>query len=406
MIAGRRADSDAVSDAPTVAVANCRYDADILDPEELLERYHALHGWADALAGAGAGAVTVVQRFRRDAVVRRGSVEYRFVGDGGPDAVRPWFGGARIARVVAGLRADVVHVHGFVFPVVVSALRLRAPRATAIVVQDHGGVRLESGGWRRAGRRLLFGFGLGAADGFMFTAREQAEPWRAAGIIRARQAVYEVPEASTDLGGGSAPAAAGGALPGTPALLWVGRLDPNKDPLTVLEGFARAAASLPGAALTMVYGDDVMLPAVRDWIAEHPEIGARIHLRGRLDRQALPALYAAADLFVIGSHREVACFSLIEALSFGATPVITDIPPFRALTGNGHIGALCPPGDAGAFARAIGAMGGGDRQARRAQVRAHFDGALSWRAVGARALAAYRAAIAARRARFNVPWPA
>jgi glycosyltransferase involved in cell wall biosynthesis len=401
MIAGRRTDSDAVAGAPTVAVANCHFDTDIIDPDALLDRYHALRGWAEALAAAGAGAVTVVQRFGRDVDIRRGAVEYRFVADGRPEGAGPWFTGARMAGVVAGIQPDVAHVHGFVFPIVVRALRLRTARATAIVVQDHGGVRLQSGGWRRVGRRLLYSLGLGAADGFMFTAREQSDPWRASGIIRADQAVYEVPEASTDLGVGSAPAAApsGAALPGRPALLWVGRLDPNKDPLTVLEGFARAAVALPDAALTMVYGDDVMLPAVRDWLAAHPDVAARVHLRGRLDRQALPPLYAAADAFLIGSHREVACFSLIEALSFGATPVVTDIPPFRALTDSGRIGALSPPGDADAFARAIGATGSGDREARRAAVRAHFEDALSWRAVGTRALAAYRSAIAARRAR-------
>ena len=212
-----------------------------------------------------------------------------------------------------------------------------------------------------------------------------------------------MPEASTSLRAASPPPGAGSVLPGRPSLLWVGRLDPNKDPLTVLEGFSRAAASLPEAALTMVYGDDVMLPAVRGWIAGHPDIAGRIHLRGRLDRQALPPLYQDAELFVIGSHREVACFSLIEALSFGATPVVTDIPPFRALTAAGRLGGLFPPGDAGACARAIVQAAAGDRRARRSLVRAHFDSELSWAAVGNRALAGYRSAVAGRRARVGAP---
>jgi glycosyltransferase involved in cell wall biosynthesis len=398
MIAERRSKSDAVSGPPAIAVVNSHFDAEIIDPEALIERYHALDGWARALADAGAGAVTVFQRFGRDAIVRRGPVEYRFVADGRPDAMFPWITGARLSGAVGALCPDVVHVHGLIFPVVVRALRLRTEARTAIVVQDHGGVVWPASGWRRPARALLFGFGLQAADGFMFTAREQAAPWREAGIIRARQAIYEVPEASTNLRVVPSPAEAGSVLPGKPALLWVGRLDPNKDPLTVLEGFARAAASLPEAALTMVYGDDVMLPEVRSWIAARPDVAARIHLRGRLDRRALPALYEAADLFVIGSHREVACFSLIEALSFGAAPVVTDIAPFRALTGAGRIGALFAAGDAGACARAIVRIGGGDYRVHRPLVRAHFERALSWPAVGARALEAYRSAVAARRA--------
>jgi glycosyltransferase involved in cell wall biosynthesis len=382
----------------TVVVASCPFDEDVVDPEELLERYHAMTGWAQALASAGAGAVTVVQRFGRDAVLRRGSVEYRLVADGAPGLAPPWFLGSRMARVITALRPDVVHVDGFVFPVLVGCLRVRLPRRTAIVVQDHGGVRLQSGSLRTAGRRLLYGFGLGAADAFLFTAREQAAPWQDAGIIRRRHAVYEVLESSTDMGSWPPAADAASELPGSPAMLWVARLDANKDPLTVLEGFAQAATSLPQAALTLVYGEDLLLPAVEAWIAARPDLQSRIHLRGRVERTALPAFYRSADLFIIGSHREVACFSLIEALSFGVTPVVTEIPAFRAITASGRIGALFPPGNPGALARAIGLVSQGDYRARRSSVRAHFERELSWSVVGGRALAAYRAALDGRRA--------
>ena len=43
-------------------------------------------------------------------------------------------------------------------------------------------------------------------------------------------------------------------------------------------------------------------------------------------------MYAAADVFVLGSRHEAASFALIEALAFGVTPVVSDIPAFRALT--------------------------------------------------------------------------
>jgi glycosyltransferase involved in cell wall biosynthesis len=379
----------------SVAVASCHFDADIADAEQLLERYHAMCGWAEAVARAGAGEVTVVQRFTRDSTVRRGSVHYRFVADATP-------AGARIAGVIGRLRPDAVHVDGLVFPAVVGLVRVRAARHTAIVVQDHGGVRLPWEGLLRAPIRLLYGLGLGAADGFMFTARAQAEPWRAAGVIRARHAVYEVLESSTDMASWP-PAAGDGVLPGDPAMLWVGRLDENKDPLTVLEGFALAAAALPRASLTLVYGDDRLLPGVAAWIAARPALRPRISLRGRVDRRALPALHRTADVFVIGSHREVACFSLIEALSFGVTPVVTDIPPFRAITADGRVGALFPPGDPRALARALQATSQGDRRERRSAVRAHFERELSWEAVGSRALAAYRAAASDRRIRLGAP---
>ncbi|HEY7372462.1 MAG TPA: glycosyltransferase family 4 protein [Polyangia bacterium] len=380
----------------TIAVANCVFDADVRDPEQLLERYHAMTGWAEAVAAAGAGAVIVVQRFGREAVVQRGPVEYRFVSDGGPAGPPLWFVGVRLGREVVALRPDVVHVHGLIFPAAVAWLRLQLPCQAAIVVQDHGAFRLGPASLAQRVRQVLVGAGLNAADGFMFTAREQAVPWQQAGIIRARHAIYEVPESSTNMASWPAAAEKAGALPGRPAILSVARLDANKDPLTVLEGFARAAATLPEAALTMVYGDDVLLPGVEAWLRAHPALRARIYLRGFLAREVLAGLYRSADIFTIGSHREVACFSLIEALSFGVTPVVTDIPAFRAITG-GRVGALFPPGDAGELGRALRAQASGNADARRQAVREHFERELSWPVVGARALAAYRAAAEARR---------
>ena len=44
----------------------------------------------------------------------------------------------------------------------------------------------------------------------------------------------------------------------------------------------------------------------------------------------------AADLFVLGSHREGSGYSLIEALACGLPPVVTDIHAFRTLTGCGR----------------------------------------------------------------------
>src|SRR5207237_868675 len=56
-------------------------------------------------------------------------------------------------------------------------------------------------------------------------------------------------------------------LAGDPLCLWVGRLDANKDPLTVLRGFEIAVRRLPEARLVMVYDEEKLLPEVKDWLA-------------------------------------------------------------------------------------------------------------------------------------------
>jgi glycosyltransferase involved in cell wall biosynthesis len=373
---------------PAIAIASASGFGDgQRDAEAMLDGAHAMTGWAEALVAAGARTVSVVQRFSRDLLVRRRGVDYHLVSDGGPSDPRPWFWGGRFVEAVARLRANVVHVDGLQFPMMVRHLRWRSPRA-ALVAQDHGGFGGGSARFRSRRGRALYRLGLGAADGFLFTARAQAAPWLEAGIIADARRVHEIPEASTDLGSSGAE---GPRLPGRPALLWVGRLDANKDPLTILDGFERA--TLPGAALTMVFSEDALLPQVQARIAGS-SLRGRVHLRGRLERRELAAVYAGADLFVLGSHHEVACFSLIEALSFGLSPVVTDIPAFRALTGG--LGPRFPPGDAAALARALEAAGVRDRDEGRRTVRAHFAAELSWAAVGRKALAIYAAARATR----------
>jgi glycosyltransferase involved in cell wall biosynthesis len=176
---------------------------------------------------------------------------------------------------------------------------------------------------------------------------------------------------------------------GSPAVLWVGRLNANKDPLTVLDGFERSLARLPDAALTMIFSTDDLLGAVRLRVAGAPALRARVHLVGAVPRERIPLYFSAADLFVVGSHREGSGYALMEASACGAVPVVTDIPTFRLLTG-GAAGALWPPGNAAAFAAALSAVAARDLKIERARLADHFARALRWDAVGRRALEIYR----------------
>ena len=112
----------------------------------------------------------------------------------------------------------------------------------------------------------------------------------------------------------------------------------------------------------------------------------------------MAAYYSAADIFIAGSHHEGSGYSLMEACACGAIPVVTDIPTFRLMTGAGTVGALWTPGDAASCARAIADVSARDLSAARATLAAHFDRALSWDAVGRRALAIYHEVIATRTA--------
>lgn len=371
----------------SVAHVNYTFDRDLTDPEALLARYATLTGWSDALRTAGAR-VTVVQRFHRRAILERGGVTYLFT----PSPI------VDLARMRA--RIDLAHVNGLIFPAQTWALRHVLPSRCPIVIQDHGSQPFDArrrflGGGRRVRRRLL-----GAADAFLFASTEQGDAWKAAGFITPRQRVYEVMPASTSFAPVSRDRArAASGISGSPAVLWVGRLNANKDPMTVLNGFERCLTmTLTGATLTMVYGENDLLGAVRARIETSSLLRARVRLVGATAHEELPAFYSAADLFVVGSHHEGSGYSLIEACACGAMPVVTDIPSFSAITGRGAVGALWRPGDSAGFAHALAAAGAKNLEAARAAVVSHFKRTLSWPVIGRRAMDIYHEVASARSA--------
>ena len=381
-----------------IVVVNFSYDLDAVDADALLSRYHSLTGWCEALADAGSS-VTAVQRFHTNATITRGGVEYCFYDDASLGDPRPPIWLRACQRLVGRANPDVVHVNGLNWPAQTWLLRRALPARAAIVVQDHAGGEPDAipGSYARTVRRFVRRRLMRAADGFFFTARAQADSWRRVGLIGAHQPSYQVLEASTTLKPAwRAVARQDTGVQGDPAVLWVGRLNANKDPLTVLDGFERCLDRLPGATLSMIYSAADLLQEVGDRIRTSPALAARVRLVGRVPRERMAEFYSAADLFVLGSHHESCGYSLIEACACGVPSVVTDIPTFRAITGDAAIGALWWPGDAQACAAALARVAGRSALESREHVLEHFDRELSWPAVAKAATDAY-ADICARR---------
>ena len=353
-------------------------------PDRLLADWPTLPAIAAAAQRAGAE-VTVIQSFHRDADFTADGVRYRFVAEpalpGRVTGLRP----GRIARTAAQGAPHLLHVNGLDFPRHLGALRrLGIP----ILVQDHAS-RAGTGGIRR--RRALQGIA-----GIAFTAAEQAQPFVDAGELAPEIPVFAVPESSTTFSPGDQTVARERTgLHGDPAILWIGRLDANKDPLTILDAIEIAARSLPGLHFWCCFHDQPLLPEVTARIAASPLLAERVHLLGRMPHAEIEPLLNAADAFLLGSHREGSGYALIEALACGATPIVSDIAPFRAIAG--PVGALVPVGDAAGFARALVDLAHEDRSALRREAIAHFRQALSFDRVGARLCAIYAELIGADR---------
>ncbi|HYC29293.1 MAG TPA: glycosyltransferase family 4 protein [Chitinophagaceae bacterium] len=229
----------------------------------------------------------------------------------------------RANRFIRQLKPDAVLAHGLIFPLQMLAL----PSKTKIIIQHHA--ERPGKGLMRSLQKLADKF----VSGYLFSTKELAEPWINAGIIR-REKVYEVMEGSSVMERMDKQTARKQlGLEDGPVFLWVGRLDANKDPLTVLAGFERYLQHEPSAKLYMIYQSGDLLPA---------SINPSVTLVGKVERSELSAWYSAADYYISGSHSEGSGYALIEAMSCGCIPVVTDIPSFRKITGGG---LLFKPGD-------------------------------------------------------------
>lgn len=135
-------------------------------------------------------------------------------------------------------------------------------------------------------------------------------------------------------------------------VLFVGQLEERKDPLGAIR--AVQAARRDGAELVLLIAGSG--PLERQVAAE---AGPGVRPLGH--REDLTDLYAAADLFLLPSHREGMSFALLEAMAHGLAPVVADG------TGNaetvGDDGVVFPAGDLTAMSARLSELAA-DPQAR------------------------------------------
>jgi glycosyltransferase involved in cell wall biosynthesis len=280
---------------------------------------------------------------------------------------------------------DVAHAHGLrAGALTVLALTLvRARRRPGIVVTVHNAPPA-GGGAARLVYRLLERVVARGADLVLCVSPDLERRMRAAGARRVSLAVIAAPDASpgsavdsrdSAISPASAPpspagpAAAGpisansifsgpaiaarvpGPLPaisaaGRPVVLAAGRLAPQKA-FDVLLKAAAAWRDLYPVPLLMIAGEG---PLAGDLRAQAGELGVDAVFLGH--RDDVPALLAAAAVFVLPSRWEGQPLVLQEALRAGAPVVATRVGGVPGLAGE-DAALLVPPGDPRALAVAV-----------------------------------------------------
>jgi glycosyltransferase involved in cell wall biosynthesis len=214
--------------------------------------------------------------------------------------------------------------------------------------------------WSREGlrRRLLIAAAGRWAARVVAVSGAVRDAWTAAGLSPER--VVVVPNGVDLAEGRAAPGAAErravrrelGVAEGTPLVATVSVLRPGKG-LEVLVAAAPAVLAAHPRARFAVVGDGPARPELEARTAAGG-VGEALAWTGF--RRDVPALLAAADLFVLPSLDDAFPTAILEAMAAGLPVVATRAGGIPEIVDDGATGLLVPPGDAAALARAVSAL--------------------------------------------------
>jgi glycosyltransferase involved in cell wall biosynthesis len=253
----------------------------------------------------------------------------------------------RLARVFREFRPGIVHTHSYVLRYTLPAGL--AGRVGTMVHTVHNLARREVGVFGRVIHRAAF--------------RRGVIPVAVGGeVARSFRKVYGFEPAATipngiETSGFFRPHArpewrkAHGFREDDLLIVSIARLEPQKNPLGLIESFA-IGADLPACHLLMA-GDGALREAARQYAARCG-LADRVHFLGV--RADVPDLLAAADIFALASDWEGTPMSVMEAMAAGLPVVASAVGGVPELVEHGVTGLLAPARDRKALSDALSAV--------------------------------------------------
>ena len=334
-----------------ICIVNPFFDDVPATAVQITGRYRHVEALAAALARRG-HQVGVIQASHENKSEERNSVNFLYVRapyrsadrlSGGPIGLGLLFRGnlKHVTESIDAFDPDAVHMNGVTLLQPLAAIGdWCQKRGRPLTVSYHGGAPRRAPWLQRAQRRILQ-----RCRAVLFPSAAHAEVWISSGLLREQQVIecMEVSSEFTPCDRASARARTG--LIGSPVFVWNASLSRRKDPLTALKGFSLIRASWPDARLYMIYLSDEMLHDVEATIASSLSLRESVQLLGFIPPSAVQDFFNSADFLIQTSLSEIGSYSVLEAMSCGVIPIITDIPLFRRVTNNGQLGVLVPVGD-------------------------------------------------------------
>lgn len=137
----------------------------------------------------------------------------------------------------------------------------------------------------------------------------------------------------------------------TPLAVFVGRLEAQKELPWLIGSFAKVVREIPEAVLALV--GDGSLRGELEQLVSSLGLQRNIIFVGRLDSDGVLKWLQAGDVFTLISAIEGLPCSLIEAMSTGLPPVVSDIPAHTQLVDNEMNGMVTELGNQDSIARGL-----------------------------------------------------
>jgi glycosyltransferase involved in cell wall biosynthesis len=256
---------------------------------------------------------------------------------------RFWPNVARLAALVGDLKPAVIHAHAGV------------PTCAAVIARAMSGHRarvigqMYSWGPNRPAwmdRQDLWGFAQ--ADRVVVSARAYSDELRAGGVTARALTYLPWGLSLDDLPLRAEPP----ARTGEPTIGFVGRVEPRKGQLALVEAFARIRRTHPGARLELVgpVADAPYAAQVRAAIRAH-DLGRAVTLRGRV--RDVRMYLRRWDLFVSLSSDEGQGLAVLEAMAIGVPVAARAVAGISDFLVDGRTGFAIDRPSPAAAARAV-----------------------------------------------------
>jgi glycosyltransferase involved in cell wall biosynthesis len=288
-------------------------------------------------------------------------------------------------RYVKQLNPTVVMIHGFHFPLKLLLLRWQLGSGVKIVMQNHAEGPL--GNYKKILQKVADRF----VSAYFFTSLDQAKPWLKEMQIMDEKKIVEVMEVPSVFSPiNRTEARAKTRVGDLKNYLWVGRLESNKDPITLVKAFAEFAKSNPTVHLYVVFQSSELIEEVKLILSKSDEAAKQITMIGKVEHEELLYWYNSVDFIISTSHYEGSGIAVCEGMSCGCIPILTDIASFRMMTADGTYGQLYKAGDVDDLMLALQKSFVMDIEAERKRVLKQYDENLSAKTIAKKMIETFR----------------